>query len=426
MSKKSKSEKGSAFISIFSNNKVVIIISFVLAVIIWLAYSMTVAPEKTRTISDVPISINLTNTVAEQLGLKAYGYEDITIDVEVSGKSHIVGQVTAEDLVITVKNINQIDDAGYKTLQLSAGSADGSFVVKSISKQYVQVYFDFPETREFEVTHNIIEPEGGIADDGYHYGGAFYGAKELKISGPKSELDKITEVVAETVVATRLNKTTSMTAELSLRTSDGKVPQFISYDDALVRDVSLSIQKTKLIKLKVEFDNVPEFYKNEPLNVGYSKQELLVAGTDSQISSFAYFEIGFIDFRQLSPSNNTFEFEVKAPNGISVIDETEKVSATVDMSGFAMEQFVLGVGNISFKNAPSGGTISITGFVGNVQIVAPKQVIDSISSSSIVAEIDLAGVTLKPGVNEVELNVGVKNRNDCWAYGTYKTTITVS
>ena len=425
MSKRTK-EKGSALINVFSNNKLVLIISLVLAIIIWVTYSMTVAPEKTRTISDVPISISLTDTVPGQLGLKAYGYEEVTIDVEISGKSHLVGQVTADELVVSVKNINQIDDAGFKTIQLSVASADGSFTVKSISKPYIQVYFDFPETREFEVVHNVIEPEGGIADDGYYYGGAFYGAKTLSISGPKSELDKITEVVSETVVSTRLNKTTSMTAEISLRTSDDQPPQFISYDDSKVKEVSLSIQKTKLLKFMLEFDNVPEFYKNEPLNVKFSKQELLVAGTDSQISSFAYFEAGTVDFSQLSPSNNTFEFEVNAPNGISVIDDTERVTATVDMSGFAMEQFVLGAGNISVKNVPSGYTVTDIGFVGNVQIVAPKPVIASISSSHIVAEIDLTNVTLKSGANEVEITGGVKNRNECWAYGTYKTTITVS
>lgn len=426
MSKKNKSGKGSALINIFSNNKVVIIISFVLAVVIWFAYSMTVAPEKTRKVTGVPVSINLTNTVAEQLGLKAYGYEDITIDVEISGKGYAVGQVEAEDIVVIVKNINQIDDAGYKTLQLSANSADGSFVVNSISQTYIQVYFDFPETREFEVVHNVIEPEGGVASDGYYYGGAFYGAKELTVSGPKSELDKITEVVSETVVTSRLNKTTSMTAELSIHTIDGQTPKFISYDDAQVREVSLSIQKTKPLKFMVEFDNAPEYYKNEPLSVKYSKQELLVAGTDSQISSFAYFEVGSIDFSQLSPNNNSFEFEVNAPNGITVIDDTEKVTATVDMSNFAMSQFTLGTGNIDVLNPPSGYTVSNIGFVGGVQIVAPKQVIDSITSGAIVAEIDLSNITPNLGVNEVELKVSVKNRNDCWAYGTYKTTIVLN
>jgi len=424
MSKKKKG-KSSAFISILSSNKVIIIISFVLAVVIWFAYSVTVAPEKTRKITGVPVSINLTNTVAEQLGLKAYGYEDITIDVEISGKGYAVGQVEADDIVVVVKNINQIDDAGYKTLQLSANSADGSFVVDSISQTYIQVYFDFPETREFEVTHNVIEPEGGVASDGYYFGGAFYGAKELSISGPKAELDKITQVVSETVVENRLSKTTSMTAALSIRTIDGQAPKFISYDDTQVREVSLSIQKTKLLKFMVEFDNAPEFYKSEPLSVTYSKQELLVAGTDSQISSFAYFEVGSIDFSQLSPDKNTFEFDVSAPNGITVIDEIERVTATVDMSNFAMAQFALSTGNIEVLNPPSGYTVADIGFVGDVWIVAPRQIIDSITSSSIVAEIDLSNLSLNAGVNEVELKVGIKNRNDCWAYGTYKTTITL-
>lgn len=424
MSKKKKARKGGALINIFSNNKIVIAISFVLAFIIWFAYSMTVAPERTRTISDVPIKINLTNTVAEQLGLKAYGYEEITVDVEISGKSHIVGQVTADDLVITVRNINQVDDAGYKTLQLSASAADGSFVVNSISNSYIEVYFDFPDTKTFEVNHIVTEPEGGIAADGYHFGGAFYGEKELTISGPRLQLDKITEVVAETIIPNRLNKTTSLTAQLSIRTSDGKAPEFISYDDSQVKEVSMSIQKTKLLKFMAEFDNAPDFYKTEPLKVSFSKQELLVAGADSQISSIAYFEAGPIDFKTLSPESNTFEFEISAPNGITVIDGTEKVTATVDMSNFAMSQIIFDTNNITY-NIPAGYTINNIGVVPSVKIVAPRQVIGSLTSGLVTAEIDLSDISA-PGTYEVELEVSVKNRNDCWAYGTYKTTIVIS
>lgn len=424
MTKRKKAEKKSGLLS--NRNIITAIISFVLAIIIWYTYSATVAPDKAWTIKDVPVTINLKNSIAETLGLKAYGYEDVTLDIKVSGKGYVVGDLTADDVVITVQNINKIDDAGYKTLQLSAHSVDGSFDVTSISPSYIEVYFDFPETREFEVTHSVVEPEGGVAADGYHFSGAFYNAKEITISGPKSELDKITEVVAETVVNTRLNKTTSLTADLSVRTTDGQTPRFITYDDSAVKEVSLSIQKTKPLKFMAEFDDVPEFYVTEPLTVKYSKSEVLVAGTDSQITSLAYFEVGPIKFGEISPDNNIFEFEVNAPNGITVIDNTETVTVTVDMSNYAMKTFTLGTGNITVNNLPTQYTVENIGFVGSVQIVAPKGVIDSISSGLITATIDLEGVSLQKGVNEVELNVGVRNRNDCWAYGTYTTTITLN
>ncbi|MBR5272333.1 MAG: hypothetical protein IKU25_02920 [Clostridia bacterium] len=426
MVKRKKAEKGSPLINIFSNNKIVIIISFVLAVIIWFTYSATVAPDKQWTIEDVPVTIDLKNTIAEQLGLEVYGYEDVTLDVKVSGKGYVVGELTEKDVAITVQNINKIDDAGYKTLQLSAHSVDGSFDVTSISPSYIEVYFDFPETREFEVVHNVIEPEGGVAADGYHYSGAVYSANKITINGPKAELDKISEVVAETVVNTRLTKTTSITANLNVRTIDGQTPKFISYDDSQVKEVSLSIQKTKPLKFMAEFEGAPEFYVSEPLSVKYSKSEVLVAGTDSQITSLAYFEVGPIKFSEISPTNNIFEFDVKAPNGITVIDNTEKLTVTVDMSNFAMEQFSLGTGNITVKNLPTEYSVESIGFVGSVQIVAPKGVIDSISSGLITATIDLAGVSLQKGGNEVELTVGVRNRNDCWAYGTYTTIITLN
>ena len=245
MTKQKKASKDSFFTRVFSNNKLVILISFILAVIIWFTYSATVAPDKSWTVSDVPVTIDLKNTVAEQLGLKAYGYEDITLEVKVYGKGYVVGQLSADDIVVSVQNISRVDDVGYKTLQLSARSVDGSFVVDSFSPSHIDVYFDFPETREFEVTHIVNEPEGGAAADGYHYSGAVFGANKITISGPKSELDKITQIVAKTDITTRLNKTTAMTAELEISTTDGQEPKFLSYDDSKVREVSPSFTQRK-------------------------------------------------------------------------------------------------------------------------------------------------------------------------------------
>ena len=217
MSKRHK--KGSTLVNVLSNNKVLIIISFILAVVIWFAYSIVVAPEKSKTITDVPITINFEGTNPEQLGLNAYGYEDMTIDVEIFGNSYEVGNAEKEDVIVTVtvQSLNQVDDAGYKKLQLSVRPVNENLVINSTSETEIEVYFDFHETREFEVTQNVIEPEGGIAKDNFHYSGAVYGANELTISGPKAELDKITQVVAETVVPERLTKTTSMSANVSIR-----------------------------------------------------------------------------------------------------------------------------------------------------------------------------------------------------------------
>ena len=433
MSKRQKKSKSSALVNVFSNNKIVIIISFILAVVIWFAYSIVVAPERPKTIEKVPITINLAGSIPEQRGLKAYGYEDITVDVEIFGNSYSVGNADVDDIIVTVspQSLSQVVDVGYKKLQIIAHSADGSFTVNSISQTEIEVYFDVHETREFEVTPHIIEPEGGIVTDRFHYSGAVCSANEISISGPKAELDKISQVVVEAVVTERLEATTTVSSEIRVISNDNQGVKFISYDDSQFKSVSLSVQQKKTVEPMVKFENVPEKFitdgeinKNE-IKVEYSTKSISIAGIDSQIKPLMYLEIGPIDFRDLSPGNNTFELDAKAPNGTTIIDGTEKITVTVDMSNFTMAYFALdlGVDSVNIKNLSPEYIISDIEINESIQIVAPKHIMGSLTTGHIVAEIDFAGITPTKGANKVEITYGVRNRGDCWAYGTYTATV---
>lgn len=434
MSKRQKKTKSSALVNVFSNNKIVIIISFILAVVIWFAYSIVVAPERPKTVEKVPITINLAGSVPEERGLKAYGYEDITVDVEIFGNSYSVGNADADDIIVTVssQSLSQVVDVGYKKLQLIAHSADGSFTVNSISQTEIEVYFDVHETREFKVIPSIIEPDGGIAKDRFHYSGAVYGAEEISISGPKAELDKISQVLVETVVPERLDATTTLPSEIRIISNDNQDVRFISYDDSQFKSVSLSIQRKKTVEPMVKFENVPQSFltdageiNTEKIKIDYSKKSISIAGIDSQVNTLMYLEVGPVDFRELSPGNNTFELEVKAPNGTTVIDGTEKITVTVDMSDFTTALFALDLNadSVNIKNLSSEYIVSGIEFNQSIEIVAPKHIMDSFTTANIVAEIDFAGIAPTKGANQVEITFGVRNRGDCWAYGTYTATV---
>lgn len=434
MSKRQKKVRGGALANIFSNNKVVIIISFILAVVIWFAYSIVVAPERPKTVEKVPITINLSGSIPEERGLKAYGYEGITVDVEIYGNSYAVGNAKPEDIIVTVsqQSLSQVVDVGYKKLQLIAHSADGSFTVNSISQTEIEVYFDIHETREFEVTPNIIEPEGGIAKDRYHYSGAVLSANEISISGPKAELDKISQVVVEAVVTERLEATANISSEIRVLSNDGQDVKFISYDDSQFKSISLSIQPKKKVDPKAKFENIPQYFMTDEgeidstkISIEYSKKSIAIAGIESQIKPLMYLEIGPIDFRDLSPDNNVFEFDAKAPNGTTIIDDTEKITVTVDMSNFTMASIELNLNaeSVKIKNLLPEYIVSDVVFNDSIQIVAPKNIMDSVITGNIVAEIDFTGITPTRGANEVEITFSMWNRGDCWAYGTYTATV---
>ena len=76
--------------SLVYNNKVVMLISLVLAFGIWIWVAIEKSPVVEATISSVPVQINMENSVPAQLNLQTFGQTEFYVDVTVSGKRFIV------------------------------------------------------------------------------------------------------------------------------------------------------------------------------------------------------------------------------------------------------------------------------------------------------------------------------------------------
>lgn len=71
--------------SLFQNDKIVLLFSFFIAIIIWLLVVITMGQQTTRIIKDVKVVID--DTVPSQFGLQVFGEDEFTVDITVKGKS---------------------------------------------------------------------------------------------------------------------------------------------------------------------------------------------------------------------------------------------------------------------------------------------------------------------------------------------------
>ncbi len=84
------------------NDKNLIIISLLAAVCIWIATSMNLSPETTKNIS-VPLKIDFSDTVTEELGFKCYGESSMTVNVTVRAKKYLAKDISADDLDVKLQ-----------------------------------------------------------------------------------------------------------------------------------------------------------------------------------------------------------------------------------------------------------------------------------------------------------------------------------
>ena len=97
MSEQQKPKKRFSLRKLIYNDKNLIIISLLAAVCIWIATSMNLSPETTKNIS-VPLKIDFSDTVTEELGFKCYGESSMTVNVTVRAKKYLAKDISADDL----------------------------------------------------------------------------------------------------------------------------------------------------------------------------------------------------------------------------------------------------------------------------------------------------------------------------------------
>ena len=78
-------KKKISFKNLIYDNRFVLALSIIAAVIIWIVVAIQASPEDDRIIKDVPVKIEISNNVSN-LGLLMFGNTDFSVEVKVLGK----------------------------------------------------------------------------------------------------------------------------------------------------------------------------------------------------------------------------------------------------------------------------------------------------------------------------------------------------
>ena len=202
--------------SLFNNNKFLLVFSFIVSFTLWLWVSVEKSPVVEEVIASVPVRIDLEDSIPSQLGLQVFGNTDYKVDVTVSGKKFIVSTLTADDIKVAAQT-NYVDSAGNKTLTLKAtNNSNKDFEIKALSQNYISVYFDTLKESEFALEPNVLSDVEKLVIDECVLGEPILSRNTVSVSGPASEVNKITGAVATYTITKTLDTTTTVTPEIEL------------------------------------------------------------------------------------------------------------------------------------------------------------------------------------------------------------------
>lgn len=413
--------KKDIFSKLFSNNKFVFVFSLVAAFVLWMTITLVENPVRDTTFSDITISVVTDGTAAGELGLDLISITSPTATVRVSGPSYVLASLEATDISVTLP-LSDVTEAGKYDINLSAASTKvGGVNIVGITPSKVTAVFDYTDTKQFNVE---VEAIGAVAVSGLVADTPTVSNSAdatIAITGPRSELSKISRVVAVAEVNEKLSATESFSAKLHLYDEAGNELAADAYSLPVTDlKITVPILKQKVVPLKVAFSNKPDFYAKNDISYNVSATRVSVLGPATTIDDLDSISLAPIDFDSITPNNNKFDVAPMLPNGVKLSENLEVVTVNVNINGFAENTFT--VNNFEFKNITNGLTCTATA-IKNVKICGPRATVRNLKATDLYAVADLQGKTA--GEYTVAVRVYSKSHDNIWQIGTYNVVVTI-
>lgn len=416
---------------LFSNTKFLVVFSIFVAFIFWIVVALEYAPVIENEIKDIPVKIDMNNSVPDKLGLQIFGQSDYTINVTVRGNRYIVGGdlLTADNFEATAQTA-YVDSAGKHSLvvKVTAKDANADYEIISKSTDYIEVYFDKYAEKEVEVTPRIISELDDYTADDYMFDKAdiIYETKTVKVSGAQTEVNSITAAYADIPIEKKLTQSETIDASVVLSNGSNLDSKYVKIngESRLTVPVTLPVYKMQTSAVSVSFKNTPSDYINSPLLYSISPSRVRVAVLQNGSDTTNSLEIGTIDFANITPSNGSFTFLASNVKTAKFLDGTTSFSVEVNTDGLSTKKLEPNINSIMITGGSgvSAGNVDLSS-IGSVTVVGTQTALASVNANMLEVNINLTNIKLEEGENNVPVTVTLKNSKNCWVSGSYSAVI---
>lgn len=334
----------------FQSKKLNLLISFVIAIILWAYVIGEINPVTTKSFVDV--NINLENQIAlEERGLAIESISEDKINVTVKGERSRVQNVEKDDVYAEVDLA--LARAGHNELDVNVRTPEKVNVdKKNINKVRLTVGELVSEERPTKVvyvgaTNSDLEPYTIERTP-----------EKVIIRGAMSNVEKVSQVVAKVRVDQIKDKETTAEAELVPVDKNGKEVNWIRLSSSQIQ-VKAVMTKTK----KVDLDVPIQGNDSGDVKLDYQKT-VIIKGNADVVKEISKIETEPVDLSAYD-QNTTIELKPILPKGVQLAAGSDMTAKVVFSSTETK--------NITFD----GGEIDIIGLAANLKATVEDGVVIS-------------------------------------------------
>lgn len=363
------------------------LLSFAIALGLWLYVVTTVSVEYDTTFHDIPVQFE-GETALEERKLMITSGTDATVDLRLYGSRTNLNKLSSSNITIKV-DLSRIYDPGTHEVSYDiiypGDVPSNAFVEQSKNPDTITITVEEWDRKEVPVyvVYTGSVPEDYLDDRD----NALLDYEAIAITGPASVVDQIAR--AEIYVdLTDQTESVSRTFQYTLCNSSGEPvdAELITAETAQVR-LDLTILRFK--ELPVTYTLVEGGGATaDNVKITLDIPTIRVSGSNWKLEELEELNLGTIDLA-LIEENMVKPFPVKLPEGVINLTGVDEVNAEIEFRGLNTREFV--VENIRVVGVASGMEYELVTKRLTVTVRGPSSVINQMTAQDLIVTADFSG-----------------------------------
>ena len=388
-----------------TNNIGLKFLAVLIALVLWLAIVNVNDPEKTITVSNIPISVTNENAITSRdmvYNVKSEQYLNITV----SGKRSIVSNLSAEDFRATA-SLNELSKVNSIPVDVTTKNASLGRKITIVKQSAQTILVDVENVEEKDFTDLVVEYTGKVAD-GYVAGLSSMSTDEVTVKAPTSIIDKIKKVA----VRCSLDGTNTNISKKCPVILYDKNDKEIKSDEIELSDKKIRVNVNVLRAKQVPISTINKDELGKPAD-GYvvddvilSSDSITVYGSEESLDSIESLDIqDDIDVSD-AKGDVTLNIDVtgKLPKGLSVSGEST-ITVKVLIKKLITRTFEYDASEVSLNDLSSDLDVQLVTKKVKVTLQGEEEVISQLTKDDMAISADLGKV--KEGTTKVHVDVAV-------------------
>ena len=396
-----------------------VIASILVAVAIWVYVDVEKAPERTKTIRDIPVEFSGESTTLADKNLMLLSGYDTTVDLTIKGTKRELVKIN-KDNVRLVASTSSIDSVGVHTLRWDVVYPDGvqssALSVDWASKYKVTVTVGELYTKEVPVNCVVT----GTVADGYFTGETVLDPTTLVLRGQRDDLLNVAYAKL-TVDISDATRSVIQTESVQLYDNDDNpVDNSNIRTNASLIQAKVPVLTTKEVSLAVELSGVPGS-AGQSIKTTITPSSVRLIGEADVLENIDEIVLATLYIEDLDIWQQN-SYVVTAPDGTWLANSNEVATVEITMEG--IEEKTVTVDTFSYTNVPSGLYAEVQDTL-DVRLWGLSEELAELKADAITATVDLSSVT-ETGSCRVPVTVTVSGYRDVAVKGSYEVTVYVT